>query len=207
MARPRIPIGTFGEIGIFRAPGGGTVARARYRDWDGKSRLVQATGESRSSAERALKAKFAKRSLFQPASSSLTPDSPFPDLVAYWLADLDLEGRLSPRTRDVYEWNMNALVLPAFASLTLREIGVARCDHFLKRLAQQSYNRARQARVVLRLALALAVRHEILPRNPMEHVARLRKPPATPKRPHPDRGERGTGCDRTVGAGQVDAGP
>lgn len=180
MARPRIPIGTFGEIGFLTAPGGGTVARARYRDWDGKSRLVQVTRESRSSAERALKAKFAERSLFQPSASLLTPDSPFPDLVAYWLEDLDLEGRVSPRTRDVYAWNMNKLVLPAFAALTLREIGVARCDHFLKRLAQQSYNRARQARVVLRLALGLAVRHEVLPRNPMEHVARLRKPPATP---------------------------
>ena len=60
------------------------------------------------------------------------------------------------------------------------KIGVARCDYFLKQLAKQSYNRARQARVVLRLALGLAVRHEILPRNPMDHVSRLRRPTRSP---------------------------
>jgi hypothetical protein len=73
---------------------------------------------------------------------------------------------------------MRTLVLPAFADLSLREIGVARCDSFLKHLARQSYNRARQARVVMRLAFALAVRHEILVRNPMDHVSALRRPPA-----------------------------
>ncbi|EYT56573.1 integrase [Leucobacter sp. UCD-THU] len=180
MSRQRLTIGTFGEIGFLSSPSGRTVARARYRDWDGKSRLVQATGEGRRAAERALKAKLAERSLFQPTSSILTPDSPFPDLVAYWLEDLELEGRVSKRTMQLYERNMRTLVLPAFESLTLREIGVARCDHFLKQLSRQSYNRARQARVVLRLALGLAVRHEVLPRNPMDHVSQLRKPESAP---------------------------
>ncbi|MGC3956270.1 MAG: tyrosine-type recombinase/integrase [Propionicimonas sp.] len=124
--------------------------------------------------------KLAERALFQPSMSSLTPDSPFPDLVAYWLEDLDLEDRLTTRTRQLYERNMQTLVMPAFGNLTLREIGVARCDHFLKQLAKQSYNRAKQARVVLRLALGLAVRHEVLPRNPMDHVSRLRRPASPP---------------------------
>ncbi|MCU1530112.1 MAG: site-specific integrase [Frondihabitans sp.] len=127
-----------------------------------------------------MTAKLADRSLFQPSSSALTPDSSFPDLVAYWLEDLDLEDRLSTRTRQLYERNMQTLVILVFGNLTLREIGVARCDHFLKQLARQSYNRAKQARVVLRLALGLAVRHEVLPRNPMDHVSRLHRPASTP---------------------------
>ncbi|WP_119696513.1 tyrosine-type recombinase/integrase [Microbacterium halotolerans] len=180
MGCQRLTIGTFGEIGYLRTAGGRSVARARYRDWDGKTRLVQAIAKTRKAAERALKAKLADRSLFQPSSSGLTPDSRFPDLVAYWLDDLDLEGRLSTRTRQLYERNMQTLVLPVFENLTLREIGVARCDHFLKQLAKQSYSRAKQARVVLRLALGLAVRHEVLPRNPMDHVSRLRRPASTP---------------------------
>ncbi|HFD7246621.1 TPA: hypothetical protein ACF38J_001684, partial [Streptococcus pyogenes] len=101
-------------------------------------------------------------------------------LVSYWLEDMELEDRLSRTTRLLYERNMRTLVLPFFKEVTLREIGVARCDYFLKQLAKQSYNRARQARVVLRLALALAVRHEILSRNPMDHVSRLRRPVRTP---------------------------
>lgn len=180
MSRQRLTIGTFGDIGFLTSANGRVVARARYRDWDGKNRLVQATGDTQRAAELALKAKLAERSLFQPGGSALTPDSPFPDLVAYWLEDLALEDRLSKTTLQLYERNMCTLVLPVFESLTLREIGVARCDHFLKQLSKQSYNRAKQARVVLRLALGLAVRHEVLPRNPMDHVSRLRRPASTP---------------------------
>lgn len=110
----------------------------------------------------------------------MSADSSFPALVEYWLEDMEVEDRLSRTTRLLYERNMRTLVLPFFRELTLREIGVARCDHFLKRLAKQSYNRARQARVVLRLALGLAVRHEIIPRNPMDHVSRLRRPAHMP---------------------------
>ncbi|MFD5329489.1 hypothetical protein ACFWJO_37005, partial [Streptomyces sp. NPDC127092] len=161
MGRPRTPIGTFGVIATRVQPNGNHVARARYRDWDGSNRLVQATGASRAAAERKLKQKLAERSLYQPGFNGMSADSPFPELVAYWLEDMEIEDRLSRTTRQLYERDMRALVLPAFKDLTLREIGVARCDYFLKQLARRSYSRAKHARVVLRLALALAVRHEI----------------------------------------------
>jgi len=180
MSRPRLTIGTYGDIGFLPAARGRTTAYARYRDWDGISRQVRATADSKAAAARALRAKLADRTVFQPANITLTPDSPFEDLVAYWLADLDLDEYLSPSTKQLYERNMRTLVVPAFKGLTLREIGVARCDQFLKHLAKQSYNRARQARVSLRLAFALAVRHEVLPRNPVDHVSKLRKPKRTP---------------------------
>jgi integrase len=141
---------------------------------------VQATGSSRAAAERELKRRLSERSLFQLGFTGMSADSSFTALVDYWLEDVDVEERLSRTTRLLYERNMRTLVLPAFEGLTLREIGVARCDHFLKQLAKQSYNRARQARVVLRLALGLAVRHEIIPRNPMDHVSRLRRPAHVP---------------------------
>jgi len=70
MSRQRLTIGTFGDIGFLAGPSGRSIARARYCDWDGKNRLVQATGDTRKQAERALKAKLAERSLFQPAASA-----------------------------------------------------------------------------------------------------------------------------------------
>ena len=94
MARPRTPIGTYGTISIRRQPSGRYAARTRYRDWDGKSRLVQVTGLTRAQAQRVLKAKLADRSLFHPVGAALSPDSPFPELVVYWLEDLELEGRI-----------------------------------------------------------------------------------------------------------------
>lgn len=180
MPKPRLDIGTFGAISFVTVGRGRVQARARFRGWDGATRQIQATGTTQGTAERALKAKLLDRSLFQPGFATLTPDSSFGDLVTYWLADLDLEDRLSRTTRQLYERNMRVLVLPVFQHLALREIGVARCDFFLKSLAKQSHSRATQARVVLRLALSLAVRHEVLPRNPMDSVARLHRPPSTP---------------------------
>ncbi len=47
MSRPRLTIGTFGTIGFQTTTNGRVTARARYRDWDGKSRLVQATGDTK----------------------------------------------------------------------------------------------------------------------------------------------------------------
>ncbi len=112
MSRPRLAIGTFGDIGVVRTPGGRHTARARYRDWDGKTRLVEATADTSKAATQALKQKLTSRALFQPSSTALSPDSLFGELVAYWLEDLDLEDRLSRTTRLLYERNMRTLVLP-----------------------------------------------------------------------------------------------
>jgi len=84
MPRQRLTIGTFGDITTRKLPSGRFAARTRYRDWDGHARLVQASGTTAKAAERALKAKIADRDLFQPADTSLTPDSLFSDLVTYW---------------------------------------------------------------------------------------------------------------------------
>ena len=135
MGRPRTPIGTFGKIRVVRVASGRTTASTRYRDWDGVSRQVSATADTKAAAERALKSKLSQRSLFQPGSGDITPDSGFPALVDYWLEDMELEGRLSLTTQQLYERNMRTLVMPAFEHLTLREVGVARCDRFLKGLA------------------------------------------------------------------------
>ncbi|MDR2565445.1 MAG: tyrosine-type recombinase/integrase [Bifidobacteriaceae bacterium] len=180
MSRPRVPIGTFGEILLIHRASGSVEARARYRDWDGKLREVQATAKTEAAAERALKSKLAERSLLQPGAAAITPDSSFRELADYWFEDMELEGRVTRQTLDAYRRQMNNLVLPVFGNLTLREIGVARCDMFTKQLAKQSYSRAKQAKTVLRLAFALAVRHEVLLRNPMDGIGRLRKPPHAP---------------------------
>jgi hypothetical protein len=70
MGRPRSTIGSFGEITTRILPSGRIEARTRYRDWDGRSRIVQATADTAKAAERALKKKLAGRSELQPASGA-----------------------------------------------------------------------------------------------------------------------------------------
>lgn len=95
VVRPRLPIGTAGDIACSTADSGTVTARARFRDWDGVTRLVQASGRTRSAGERALKEKLADRAEYRPGNSDLTADSTFKDLADYWLADM--EGNPGPR--------------------------------------------------------------------------------------------------------------
>lgn len=178
MARPRTPVGTFGAI-AFRTTSAGVTARCRFRDTDGRLRQVTATGPTIRAAERELKTRLAGRSDRSSSAGPITADTPFLKLVAFWLEDLDLEERLAPTTRQLYEWNMRHLVLPTFEHLNLREITVSRVDRFLKAQAKVSYNRAKQSKVVLSSALGLAVRYEAIARNPVLATARLRKPTHT----------------------------
>jgi integrase len=179
MARPRTPIGTFGQIRFEQQTGGRIRALARFRDHDGRLRRVTATGDTHKAAERNLKELLADRIERSVGSDELTPSSSFAHLVEAWLADLDLEGKIAPSTRALYERNMRQLVMPAFANYSLREINVRKVDQFIKTLAStKSYSYAKQARTVLSLAFGLAVRYDALRENPVRETAKLSRPPS-----------------------------
>lgn len=62
MARPRTPVGAFGEI-EFRKLANGTVrTRTRFRDHDGQSQRIEASGDIRTRTEHRLEEKIAARS-------------------------------------------------------------------------------------------------------------------------------------------------
>ena len=69
MPRPRLTIGTFGEISTRMMPSGQFEGRTRYRDWDGLARQVQSAGATAAAAERAVKGRLADRVLFHPADT------------------------------------------------------------------------------------------------------------------------------------------
>jgi integrase len=179
MGRPRTVIGTFGDFTFINAPNGKVKARVRFRDDDGQLRLVQATGDSRKSAERALKEKLSRRESYSSGQGELSADSSFARLAEVWLDDLDLVGKLAPSTRALYERNMRQLVMPVFENYTLSEINVRKVDQFIKTLAAtKSYSTAKQARTVLSLAFGLAVRYDALKENPVRGIAKMHKPPS-----------------------------
>jgi hypothetical protein len=178
MARPRTPIGTFGEIDFRTNPNGSVRARTRFRDDDGQLRPVEATGPSPKAAERNLKEKIARRGHYATGIGELSPDTTFAKLVEVWLEYLDLEDRIAASTRELYERDMRTLVMPTFERYTLREMSISKIDRFLKARAKVSYSRAKHSKVVLNLALGLALRYEAIPRNPVVGTARLRRPPS-----------------------------
>lgn len=96
--RPRLPIGTFGEITTREVTPHRFRASTRFRDWDGRTRQVSATRESVSAARTALKARIAERMRGGDTSGALTAESPFIDLVDAWLEDLRMDADRSCRT-------------------------------------------------------------------------------------------------------------
>jgi hypothetical protein len=61
VARPPLPLGTDGKVLFPDLRDGRVQARAKFRDYDGRVRLVSRVGRSRAAAERALKTEFARR--------------------------------------------------------------------------------------------------------------------------------------------------
>ena len=63
IGRPRTPIGTWGAINTRRTTAGTWEARTRYRDADGRLRLVSARGRTAAAARNHLQARLADRGI------------------------------------------------------------------------------------------------------------------------------------------------
>ena len=61
MGRPLLPVGTAGKIQFVTLPSGQIQAWTKFRDFDGRIRLVAKHGRSRAAAERALKLELTQR--------------------------------------------------------------------------------------------------------------------------------------------------
>lgn len=73
MARPPLPLGTWGTITTEKIRDGSYRALTRFRDPDGNTRRVTATGPSKAAAERALRDVLAHARRQQVSSSQQRP--------------------------------------------------------------------------------------------------------------------------------------
>lgn len=179
--RPRLPVSTFGSIRTIEVAPGRFRATTRFRDWDGQTRKVTATGSSRNAATTVLKTDLAQRMHVGDTTDSVTAGSPFSVLAEAWLEDLMLDVDRADSTKDIYERELRGLVLPTFEHFTVREVTVGRIERFLKLQRATSYTRAKHSRTILSMVLGFAVRREIIMRNPIKDTSRIKKPPHTPK--------------------------
>ncbi|GAA1549788.1 site-specific integrase [Kribbella hippodromi] len=171
MGRPALPVGTFGQVD-FTAMGPKKVrARARFRDFDGRTRPVTRYGASRAAAERRLKE--ALRDRIGPTGGDITADTKIRDLAVVWLDEVKASD-LADGSKQLYENDLSDKVIPAMGALTCRESDVPACDRFLKAVRTNSgVSKARTCRTVLSLLMQLAVRHGAIKTNPVREVAKI----------------------------------
>jgi integrase len=174
VGRPELPLGTWGNIRTEKLGPGRFCARARFRDYDGKTRDVEATDTTGPAAIRALKMRLRDRCT--PTDGDITRETRVRILGELWLDEVLAEERLAVQTLQRYETSLRSAILPALGNLRIREATVGRLDKFLRAIAKDRPSAAKGVKVVLSQMFALAVRHGALTSNPVRDTGRLRKP-------------------------------
>jgi integrase len=142
---------------------------------------VTATGATKAKAIGALRAKLVARERFTDAGQPVTPDTPFPQLAALWLDEVEASVRLSDGTKQLYATEVRTLLMPAWEKLTLREMTTGRMERFFRAQEAASISKAKQSRVLLNLIMKFAMRHDAIRQNPVSGTSPLHKAPSTPK--------------------------
>lgn len=174
MARPPLPIGTWGAIRTEKLGPNRHRARARFRDYDGRTRDVEATGATGPAATRALQAKLRDR--IAPNDHEITRETRISRLVELWIEEITSEERIAPQTIQRYQTSTRTAILPALGDLRIRETSVGRLDRLLRDIARDRPSAAKGVKVALGQMFALAVRHGAIPTNPVRDTSRIRKP-------------------------------
>ncbi len=170
MARPPLPIGTFGSIRTKEVRPGVYRSHTRFRDVDGITREIKATGRSAAAAARELKAKIADRSA--PTGDLIGPDLPISQVAEIWLALYRAEQRSEATTANEYQRIIDNVINPAIGNIRLREATAGRLERLIK--SQESHSRRKKTKTVLKMMLDAAVVDDALPANPVSSTSRLR---------------------------------
>lgn len=182
MGRPPLPIGTWGLIRTY--PIGEDSkgkplrhrALARYRDFDGVTRLVQASGRTATQASQKPRMQLQNRALAG-RRGELTGMTKFCDAADLWLSKLDeqvADGRRSPGTVETYRRQLKNHILPAMGQMRLGEATTPLVDNVIRSIKKKvSSSTAKSCRSVISGVMGQAVRHGAIVANPVREVERI----------------------------------
>jgi integrase len=177
--RPPLAIGSYGKIRTndVTKPGGPKTIRAytQYRDPDGRTRQVSATGASRAAAERELKARLAARSAS--TADDITGDTRFKVAAERWhqtiVAAVEAGDR-SPSTAAAYRGLLDKHVLSAVGELRLREATTGRLDAVLTAIKAKSGSpTVKSCRTVISGVLGWAARQDAVTTNATRNTSAI----------------------------------
>ena len=164
MGRPPLPLGTSGKVLFATLPNGRVRARVKFRDYDGRVRLVSKVGPSRAAAERALKAELTSRQA-PGGVGAITSATRIVTLADAWM---EADHGWSTGTQRTYRSVINKQIKPAFGQLCIREVTPGVVSRALSAIAKSSGpGAAKTARACLSGMLALAIQDGAVAVNPV----------------------------------------
>lgn len=162
MARPPLPLGTWGEIKT-KTIDGKPAAVAYYRDFDGVTRRAQKFGRTKGAAANLLRESLRDR--LTPTNEYLTRESTLTALAEQWVIEIRKSKR-AEATKERYEGTIRAHVNKTVGSVRIREATVPVMQRLIDRVAEGSGDsQARMLGVVLKGMFGLAVRHNAADSN------------------------------------------
>lgn len=171
MARPSLPLNTYGRVHTTELGPGRWRARTRYRFDDGVLRLVERSGASEAKAVRALKSALVDISA--PFGGAISAETKLAALGPLFV-ETKRAARRAPRTIDSYLWAIDTVIVPSIGQLRVREATTERLDRFLARVSEErGKGVAKTCRSVLSGMLGLAVRSGAAKINPVREVASI----------------------------------
>ena len=161
-------------------------AKARYRDFDGRTRRVTAWGKTATGAENNLRTKLKTRTKLR-GSSEIKPDDRVAVAIELLLAEVKELGEqevMAPGTYQTYRYQYDKNLAPRIAEVRLGEVTTPRVNDIIKGIRDDvGAASARTCKSILSGALSLSVRHGALDANPVREIkirpgARRRPPRA-----------------------------
>lgn len=181
MARPSLPLGTAGKVRTYKTARGWR-ARTLYRDFDGKTRHVEASGRTKAEAERRLVTAVRDRVHVAGDTLGITPDTKVEALAEMWFTQISAQNLLAPSTIGAYRARLDRQILPALGSVRVRELTVGTVDrHLLAVRAKHGAAVAKTTRSVLSAVCGLATRHDALDHNPCRDTSPISTKPRRTK--------------------------
>lgn len=187
MARPRLALGAHGQISRTQVDRNTWVAKARVRDADGVTRLVErrtpagALDKYGAKAESALVVAVGERTRGAGnTGAGLSGESTLRQLWVVYRHHLESDGK-ALRTLDRYDY-VGAKILLGLGGIRIREADTQRLDGFIRALAtRHGPSVAKTARVLLSGMFKVASRYGAATLNPVREVSTVRSQ-ATPSR-------------------------
>jgi integrase len=188
MARPPLPIGSWGEIRTYYRHDGrwrpentlpahltptAWKACAQFRDFDGKTRQVERTGSTKAKATRALHDHLKDRAGNHTAT--LTASSRVRHAATLYLDEV--RRHRAGTTYDRYEGRIRNYILPRMGELLLRECTAGRIKGVLDGIRDDNPTIAaetlRGIRACISGIMQVAIDHDVLTVNPVASVRKI----------------------------------
>jgi integrase len=174
MARPPIPVGSYGKITTLPVTAGQFEARCRFRDYDGVTRLVGRQGKTKTAAENNLKAALRERQ--GRPGTQINGDTRLSDLGKAWLAEIKADEDMATGTKQLYSYVLNSYIESAVGALRIREATVEHLDRALVTIRERHGRAsAKSTRTVLSGMLGYAARRGAINTNPIKYTSSIRR--------------------------------